>query len=151
MKLEETFRAKVWSQSSTGAWHFVTLPDELSKRIRTLTTGLRKPFGSFHVVARTGKTTWETSLFADQKRQAFVLPVKADVRRKEKLGPADRSRFLSRSGFSSARLSRSGVRPTTAWIAHSREFSMSVLERLKAAGVNAAGGACRLWRTMCRS
>jgi hypothetical protein len=89
MKLEESFRAKVWTQESTGAWHFVTLPADLSKRIRTLTTGLRKPFGSFRVVAKTGKTSWETSLFADQKRSAFVLPVKADVRRKEKISPGD--------------------------------------------------------------
>ncbi len=89
MKLEESFLAKVWTQKSTGAWHFVTLPADLSKRIRTLTTGLRKPFGSFRVVAKTGKTSWETSLFADQKRDAFVLPVKADVRRKEKIRPGD--------------------------------------------------------------
>ncbi len=85
MRLDETFRAKVWTQGSTGAWRFVTLPADLSKRIRTLTTGLRRPFGSFHVVARTGKTSWETSVFADTKRNAFVLPVKADVRRKEKI------------------------------------------------------------------
>lgn len=86
--LEETFRAKVWTQESTGAWHFVTLPASLSKRIRTLTTGRLKPFGSLRVKARAGLTTWETSLFADAKRSAFLLPVKADVRRKEKLALA---------------------------------------------------------------
>src|SRR5690242_5260878 len=89
MELKETFTAQVWTQESTGAWHFVTLPASLSRRIRTLTTGLRKPFGSFHVVAKTGNTRWETSLFADQKREAFVLPVKADVRRKEKIKTGD--------------------------------------------------------------
>ena len=52
MQIEETFRAKVWTQDSTGAWHFVTLPAILSARIRTLTTGLRKPFGSFRVKAQ---------------------------------------------------------------------------------------------------
>lgn len=87
--LDETFKAKVWAQESTGAWHFVTLPASLSKRIRTLTTGLRKPFGSFRVSAKTGRTSWETSLFADTKRDAFVLPVKADVRRKEKIRLGD--------------------------------------------------------------
>lgn len=87
--LDETFKAKVWAQESTGAWQFVTLPANLSKRIRTLTTGLRKPFGSFRISAKTGKTTWETSLFADTKRDAFVLPVKADVRRKEKIRLGD--------------------------------------------------------------
>jgi hypothetical protein len=89
MVLEETFSAKVWTQDSTGAWHFVTLPAELSRRIRTLTTGQLKPFGSFRVKARAGLTTWETSLFADTKRNAFLLPVKADVRRKEAIGHGD--------------------------------------------------------------
>lgn len=89
MTLDEAFRAKVWTQESTGAWHFVTLPAELSKRIRVLTTGQRKPFGSFHVKARTGLSNWETSLFHDRKRNAFLLPVKADVRRKEKIKPGD--------------------------------------------------------------
>lgn len=89
MTLDETFRAKVWTQESTGAWHFVTLPATLSKRIRTLTTGQLKPFGSFHVKARTGLSRWETSLFMDTKREAFLLPVKADVRRKEKIKPGD--------------------------------------------------------------
>ena len=89
MRLDETFRAKVWTQESTGAWHFVALPADLSRRIRTLTTGLRKPFGSFHVVAKAGSSTWETSLFADQKRDAFLLPVKAAVRRKEKIAAGD--------------------------------------------------------------
>ena len=89
MTLDETFTAKLWTQESTGAWHFVTLPAALSKRIRTLATGSLKPFGSFRVKARTGLTTWETSLFADTKRNAFVLPVKADVRRREKIKPGD--------------------------------------------------------------
>lgn len=89
MQFDETFTAKVWTQESTGAWHFVTLPASLSRRIRTLSTGMLKPFGSFHVQARTGRTSWETSLFADQKRNAFLLPVKADVRRKEKIALGD--------------------------------------------------------------
>ena len=89
MKLVESFKAKVWTQESTGAWHFATLPPDLSKRIRTLTTGLRKPFGSFRVSARTGATTWSTSLFADTKSGSFVLPVKSDVRKREGIALGD--------------------------------------------------------------
>ena len=89
MTLDETFKAKLWTQESTGAWHFVTLPADLSKRIRVLTTGQRKPFGSFRVKASIGLSSWETSLFHDTKRNAFLLPVKADVRRKEKIKPGD--------------------------------------------------------------
>lgn len=89
MQIDETFRARVWTQDSTGAWHFVTLPAILSARIRTLNTGLRKPFGSFRVTALIGLTSRETSLIADQKREAFLLPVKADVRCKEKITIGD--------------------------------------------------------------
>ena len=67
----------------------MTLPANLSKRIQTLTTAQLKPFGSFHVKARTSLSRWETSLFRDTKRNAFLLPVKADVRRKEKIKSGD--------------------------------------------------------------
>lgn len=89
MQIDETFRATVWTQESTGAWHFVTLPADLSKRLQVLTSGRRKPFGSFRVKARTGISCWETSLFMDTRRAAFLLPIKADVRRKEKIRPGD--------------------------------------------------------------
>jgi len=58
VKLEESFRAEAWMQASAGAWQFATLPESLSKRIRTPTTGPRKPFGSGRVKARTGGTSW---------------------------------------------------------------------------------------------
>lgn len=89
MRIDETFRATVWTQESTGAWHFVTLPTDLSKRIQMLTSGHRKPFGSFRVKASTGLSLWDTSLFMDTRRAAFLLPIKADVRRKEKIRPGD--------------------------------------------------------------
>jgi hypothetical protein len=89
LKLNETFKAPLWAQASTGAWHFVTLPASLSQRIRTLTAGLRRPFGSFRVTAITGRTSWSTSLFADTKRDAFLLPVKADVRKRERIAIGD--------------------------------------------------------------
>ncbi|MEY2759429.1 MAG: hypothetical protein RIR33_3207 [Pseudomonadota bacterium] len=99
MRIEESFRATVWTQASTGAWHFVTLPADLSQRIRTLTTGLREPFGSFRVQAFTGRTDWETSLFADNRRGAFLLPVKAEVRRRERITVGDTIEIRLTLGF----------------------------------------------------
>lgn len=46
-------------------------------------------FGSLRVTAKIGKTAWKTSVFADTKAGAFVLPLKADVRGKEKLAAGD--------------------------------------------------------------
>jgi hypothetical protein len=48
-----------------------------------------KAFGSLRVSATIGETRWDTSIFFDTKAGAFVLPVKADVRRKESLNLGD--------------------------------------------------------------
>ncbi|MEQ1617326.1 MAG: DUF1905 domain-containing protein [Terricaulis sp.] len=84
------FRAKVWRhQSDTGAWHFATLPGDVSAQMRALSQGLRNAFGSLRVIATIGKTQWRTSVFADTKAGVFLLPVKADVRRAERIDHGD--------------------------------------------------------------
>jgi hypothetical protein len=37
------------------------------------------------VSAAIGNTTWKTSIFPDSKAGAYLLPVKAEVRKKEKI------------------------------------------------------------------
>ena len=89
-------RAKIWiykgapsrSGNTTvtqGTWHFITIPkkqsDEIKKRFGTLARG----WGSLPVHATVGKTSWKTSIFPDKKAGAYLLPVKADIRKKEKL------------------------------------------------------------------
>lgn len=82
MSARYDFSAKLWRHSaSTGGWHFVTLPADLSVQIRTLAGGLMNAFGSVRVISRIGATSWRTSIFFDTKAGAFLLPVKADVRR----------------------------------------------------------------------
>ena len=46
-------------------------------------------FGSVRVRVVVGSTTWSTSVFPDAKRQAYVLPVKQEVRRFEELAVGD--------------------------------------------------------------
>jgi len=43
----------------------------------------QKACGSLPVKAKIGQTEWKTSLFFDGKRNAYLLPIKADVRMKE--------------------------------------------------------------------
>jgi|CXWL01.1.fsa_nt_gi hypothetical protein len=84
------FSGKLWRhQGDTGAWHFITLPSDVSAQMRALSQGLRNAFGSLRVIATIGKTQWRTSVFADTKAGAFLLPVKAEVRRAEKIGHGD--------------------------------------------------------------
>lgn len=84
------FRAKLWRYpGDNAAWHFLTVPKLKSKQIRALSQGLRNAFGSLRVIATIGKTSWRTSVFADTKAGAFLLPVKAEVRKKEKIVHGD--------------------------------------------------------------
>jgi hypothetical protein len=90
MSARYDFTAKLWRHSaSTGSWHFVTLPADLSAQIRTLAGGLVNAFGSVRVIARIGATSWKTSIFFDTRAGAFLLPLKADVRRKAGVSAGD--------------------------------------------------------------
>ena len=79
-----TFTSPLWLWSGEGgSWHFVTVPEEQSAEIRleAAVAGPRRGFGSVRVEARVGDVRWRTSVFP-QKAGTYLLPVKADVRRR---------------------------------------------------------------------
>ena len=79
----------IWDARRDESWTFVSLPVEASEEIRDRSEGLRRGFGSLRVRATVGRTTWQTSVFPDSGRGAFVLPVKRAVRKAEKLDAGD--------------------------------------------------------------
>jgi Domain of unknown function (DUF1905) len=83
-----TFTSPLWKYSGVSAWHFVTLPLDASPRIKFLQSG-RRGFGSARVLATIGKSTFETSVFPDSKSGCYLLPVKASIRKAEKIGHGD--------------------------------------------------------------
>ncbi len=87
MTAQKTFKVKgqVWRYHGPAAWYFVTLPAKQSKQIKFHAADQQSAWGSVRVKAKIGKTSWKTSLFPDSKAAAYLLPIKADVRRKEKL------------------------------------------------------------------
>ena len=80
-----TFKTKVWLYAGPTPWHFVTLPKKLAAEIQVFYGGQKKNFGSIGVLATVGRTTWKTSIFSDTKSGSFVLPLKAEIRRREKI------------------------------------------------------------------
>lgn len=80
-----TFRAKLWKWSGKDAWHFLTLPKAESKEIRELFGDGKRGFGSLRVRVTVGETSWDTSIFPSAKDKAYLLPVKASVRKDEGL------------------------------------------------------------------
>jgi hypothetical protein len=82
------FTAELWLHSDMpGAWSFVTLPLDAADEIRA--TNERRGFGSVRVRAAIGDTEWEASVFPDTKTTSFLLPVKAAVRREQRVSEGD--------------------------------------------------------------
>ncbi|MDR3710490.1 MAG: DUF1905 domain-containing protein [Capsulimonadaceae bacterium] len=79
------FKAKVWLYRSAGhgTWYFVTVPQELSDEIDGVAIGLKGGWGSVRVNVTVGQTNWKTSVFPDKSEMAYILPLKASVRKKE--------------------------------------------------------------------
>lgn len=83
------FVARVWLHPGPGGWHFATLPQDLSKRVRTDFGGLNQGWGSLPVEATIGTSRWSTSLFPDSKSGCYLLPLKAAIRSRERIGDGD--------------------------------------------------------------
>jgi hypothetical protein len=84
-----TFKEKIWLYTGPAAWHFITLPKIIAAEISDLFGNTQKSFGSIRVQVTIGKSEWHTSVFKDTKVKSYLLPIKADVRKKEKIKAGD--------------------------------------------------------------
>jgi hypothetical protein len=85
-----TVTSLVWLWSGEGGrWHFITVPEEQSDEIRAHALGSRRGFGSVRVEATINDVTWRTSVFP-LNSGGYILPVKAEVRRKAGIAAADK-------------------------------------------------------------
>ncbi len=87
-------RAKVWLYHGMAGWHFVTLPKKQSEAIKKTFGAMKRGWGSLPVTVTMGETSWKTSIFPDKKAGAYLLPLKSDVRKKEKVVKGDTIAFL---------------------------------------------------------
>lgn len=85
-----TARGPVWLwQGSDGApakgsWYFLTIDGETAQAIRASAVNAAA-WGSVYVHATIGGTTWRTSLFPSKQVGGWLLPLKAAVRKAEKI------------------------------------------------------------------
>ena len=85
--LEFSFTGEVWLwQAETAAWHFVTLPEDMSEDIKAFTKHLARGFKSVKLEVRIGETRWKTSIFPSKEQGAYILPLKKSVRVAEDIG-----------------------------------------------------------------
>jgi hypothetical protein len=83
------FRSKLWRYAGPGSWHFITLPVKHAATIKALLRSPRRGWGSLSVTATIGSSSWKTSIFPEKKSKSYLLPVKADVRKKESIEDGD--------------------------------------------------------------
>ena len=81
------FNGKIWYWRGPAQWYFVTVPAKLSRDLKAIVGFVTYGWGMIPVQARIGKTKWTTSLFPKDGR--YVVPVKASIRKAEKLEEGD--------------------------------------------------------------
>lgn len=83
-----------WQGGNGGQWFFLSIAGRAAETIaghalmRRLETGRGRGFGSVKVEALIGKSRWRTSVFPT-KEGAWLLPVKAAIRRAEGIAEGD--------------------------------------------------------------
>ncbi len=88
-------KAKVFLYSLDAAsWHFVSVPKKQSDYIRERFESEKRGFGSIRVTVTIGTIVWKTSIFPDSKKTGtYLLPLKAEVRKKAKITDGDTITF----------------------------------------------------------
>jgi len=85
MKLE--FIGQIWFWKGPAPWYFITVPEENCIDLEASSTLVSYGWGMIPVRVQIGETGWKTSLFPKDGR--YIVPVKAEVRKVEKLEVGD--------------------------------------------------------------
>lgn len=72
-------------QPTSMAWHFLTIDGPVAESIRAVAPGRSAAWGSVYVQVTIGKTRWKTSVFPSKNVKGYLLPIKASVRKAEKI------------------------------------------------------------------
>lgn len=84
-KIKYGCAVRMWKHGSTGGWHFVSLPKPISKEIREHLKWQEEGWGRMKAIAQIGELKWETAIWFDTKKDTYILPIKAEIRKKGKL------------------------------------------------------------------
>lgn len=87
LSFEFTGECWLW-QAEKGSWHFITLPQDKSEEIKYFNENMhekQRGWGAVRVLVTIGSSSWETSIFPSKSLAAYILPIKSDVRKKEKI------------------------------------------------------------------
>lgn len=76
------FEASPWKYEGPNGWYFVSLPKEVSSEIRENFKSFEEGWGRLTVHARISGQEWKTAIWFDTKQNTYLLPLKAEIRKK---------------------------------------------------------------------
>ena len=85
--MEVAFSGEIWFWRGPAPHHFVTVPDDGCGELDAIAPLVSYGWGMIPVTVQAGDTRWTTSLFP--KDGGYVVPLRADVRRREGLDVGD--------------------------------------------------------------
>ena len=96
-KIETTYSvtSKVVLCLGVAGWHSASVDKKSSEKIKASQVGKKKiGWGSIPVTVTLGKTKWNSSIFPDKKSGTYLLPLRAEIRKKEGINSEDTIRFI---------------------------------------------------------
>ena len=84
-RIKYQFSAKLWKDNLEGGWHFVTVPNVISKEIRNHLKWQEEGWGRMKASVIIKELHWNTSIWFDTKINSYILPVKGEIRSKAKI------------------------------------------------------------------
>lgn len=84
-KIKYDFLAKTWQHSSPTGWYFISLPNKMAKEIRAHSKWMEEGWGRLKATVKIGKNKWQTAIWFDTKMNTYLLPLKAEIRKKENI------------------------------------------------------------------
>lgn len=84
-RIKYEFAAEPWQYSAPGGWYFISVPENVSKEIMENLKWQEEGWGRLKITAEIGSSQWKTSIWFDTKRNTYLLPLKADIRKKENI------------------------------------------------------------------
>lgn len=85
--MDVEFTDKIWFWRGPAPWYFVTVADQPSRDLHAIASLVTYGWGVIPVSVQIGNTEWKTSLFP--KGNLYIVPIKAVVRKAEKLVEGD--------------------------------------------------------------
>ena len=81
------FSGELWFWKGPAPWYFVTVPPAQYLDIKAISGSVTYGWGMIPAQVRIGKTKWQTALWP--KDESYIVPIKASVRKAEKLEEGD--------------------------------------------------------------